>query len=59
MQWIKLLWVVNFFFFAVVLFFVWSKMTIIVKKVKTILPLISTIEALKEEERKLSGKQAA
>lgn len=46
MELIKAIWVINSFFFALVLVFIWSKSIIIAKKVSTISSIMERIEQI-------------
>ncbi len=46
MQIVALIWVINLFFFALILFFVWSKIAIISRKIASVHPTISSIDDL-------------
>ena len=50
---VRILWIVNFFFFALTLIFIWSKILIIAKKVKVITVLIRQSEVTVNEARQL------
>jgi len=40
MELVKIVWVINFFFLALILIFIWSKLNIIARKIKLISDLI-------------------
>lgn len=46
MVWIQAVWIANFFFFALILLFIWSKIAIISKKIKTIDSILTNTEEL-------------
>ena len=50
MELVKILWIIKFFFFTLVLFFIWSKMNVISKKVKTITSSLEDIDKLLSED---------
>jgi len=57
MEFVKLIWVVNFFFFALILFFIWSKILIISKRLGILQQVLSSIDSLKQETRPADEKQ--
>jgi hypothetical protein len=46
---LKILWVVIFFLFSVILFFIWSKILLITKKLDSLSHLVSEIETIGSE----------
>ena len=54
MELVKILWIIKFFFFTLVLFFIWSKMNVISKKVKTITSSIEDIDKLWSEDAEVA-----
>jgi hypothetical protein len=50
MEIIRIVWVFIFFFFALILIFTWSKMTIISGKIKAISRLIENIDTVSKPE---------
>jgi hypothetical protein len=50
MEWIKGIWLVNFFFFALILLFVWSKTVIIGKKTAMINSLARKVDEMQVDE---------
>ena len=50
MELVKILWIIKFFFFTLALFFIWSKMNVISKKVKIISSRIEDIDKLMSED---------
>ena len=44
---VKIIWVANFFLFALALLFVWSKVTIIVKRLTTLEALLTSVRTLR------------
>lgn len=50
MEIVKILWVIKFFFFTLVLFFIWSKINVISNKIKTITSSIEDIKKLESED---------
>jgi hypothetical protein len=46
---IRVLWSVNFFFFALVLLFVWSKAYIVSKKIQAVVAAVAAIEGAAQE----------
>jgi predicted membrane channel-forming protein YqfA (hemolysin III family) len=49
MEIVKVIWVINFFFFSMILFFVWSKIYIIAKRIKKATDLIGELDKVTEE----------
>ena len=49
MLFIKIFWVFNFFVFALLLLFVWSKIYIISKKLQSAAAVVEKIDALSEQ----------
>jgi hypothetical protein len=49
MEIVKVIWVVNFFFFSLILFFVWSKVHIISKRIKKAASIIEEIDKVTAE----------
>ena len=54
MEIVKILWIIKFFFFTLVLFFIWSKMNVISNKVKTITSTIDDINKILLEDSEVS-----
>lgn len=54
MELVKILWIIKFFFFTLVLFFIWSKMNVISNKVKTITSNIEDIDKLWSEDAEVA-----
>ena len=54
MELVKILWIIKFFFFTLVLFFIWSKMNVISRKVKTITSSIEDIDKLWSEDAEVA-----
>ncbi len=50
MEIVKILWIIKFFFFTLVLFFIWSKINVISNKIKTITSSIEDIKKLESED---------
>jgi len=46
MEVIKILWIVTFFFFTLILIFIWSKGIVITNRIKTVSALIEKIEEI-------------
>ena len=46
---IRVLWSVNFFFFALILLFVWSKGYIVSKKIQAVISAVAGIENVSQE----------
>jgi large-conductance mechanosensitive channel len=59
MQYVKLLWVVNFFFFALILFFIWSKITILSKRLTSLKKAFDSVKATQEEVSKAAPQSKA
>lgn len=49
MEIVKLMWAGGFFFFVLILLFVWSKATIIRRRVDSLLPVLDRSAALKSQ----------
>ncbi|MBN2036631.1 MAG: hypothetical protein JW768_07815 [Chitinispirillaceae bacterium] len=58
MEPIKTAWIVIFLFFSLTLLFVWSKMYIISKKIRSISSLVSRIEEIDEKQPLETGTAA-
>ncbi len=52
MEWIRVIWVFVFFFFALILIFTWSKMAVISGKIKAITRLVESIDEVSSGEQK-------
>ena len=50
MELVKILWIIKFFFFTLVLFFIWSKINVISNKIKAITSSIEDIKKLETED---------
>ena len=50
MEIVKILWIIKFFFFTLVLFFIWSKINVISNKIKAITSSIEDIKKLETED---------
>jgi hypothetical protein len=50
MEIVKILWIIKFFFFTLVLFFIWSKINVISNKIKAITSSIEDIKKLESED---------
>jgi hypothetical protein len=50
---IRIVWIIGFFLFSITLIFVWSKILIISKKIKTISAIIKKIHEISQETVKL------
>lgn len=58
MEILRIVWVINFFFFALIVLFVWSKIVLATGKLKTIMALIERVDGLRQEMQELAEKQA-
>lgn len=52
---LRIFWIINFFFFLLVLIFLWSKMYLITKKINDLLSTIKQCDDLGHEGTKASG----
>jgi hypothetical protein len=52
MEAVKIIWVVNFFFFSLILFFVWSKLYVISKKIKKCTAILEETDKVGSEMNK-------
>ena len=50
MEWVRVIWILNFFFFALILIFTWSKMAVISGKIKSITQLMEGLDELAPEQ---------
>ena len=58
---IRIIWIIGFFLFSITLIFIWSKILIISKKMKTIDAIVKKIQEISQEAIKLdqpSGQPA-
>ena len=59
MEIVKVIWAVNFFFFSLILFFVWSKIYIISKRIKKTTSLIEEIDKVTTDQPAEAGTKPA
>ena len=57
MNQLRIFWGINFFFFALILIYLWSKIIIISRKINRMRGLIKEAEGLKTENENLKEKQ--
>jgi hypothetical protein len=50
---VRIIWIIVFFIFSITLIFVWSKILIISKKIKTISATVKKIQEISQETAKL------
>jgi hypothetical protein len=50
MDFIRIFWVINFFFFLLVLIFLWSKMYLITKKINELLFTVKQCDEIPEDD---------
>jgi len=56
---VKVIWAANFFFFALILLYVWSKIYIISKKVQSTASVLEKVQVLAEQLDPASAANAA
>jgi len=58
MEIVKILWIVIFFFFTLVLFFTWAKINVISTKIKRMTSIIEDIEKIQNKDAENAVKTA-
>ena len=58
MEIVKILWIVIFFFFTLVLFFIWAKINVISTKIKRMASIIEDIKKVQIEDAENAVKAA-
>jgi hypothetical protein len=54
---VRIIWIVNFFFFLLVLIFLWSKMYLVMRKINELIAIIKSCDEIPET--RLESKKGA